>query len=73
MLIFVLDQVKVLVAQLYTTLCGHVDCPMDCIPPGFSVHGISQARILKWVAISFSVSKVSVLIFFKGRIIKSVW
>ena len=28
--------------------------PMDCSPPGFSVHGISQARILEWVAISFS-------------------
>ena len=27
---------------------------MDCNPPGSSVHGISQARILKWVAISFS-------------------
>ena len=27
---------------------------MDCSPPGCSVHGISQARILKWVAISFS-------------------
>ena len=27
---------------------------MDCSPPGSSVHGISQARILKWVAISFS-------------------
>ena len=27
---------------------------MDCSPPGFSVHGISQARILEWVAISFS-------------------
>ena len=26
---------------------------MDCSLPGFSVHGISQARILKWVAISF--------------------
>ena len=25
---------------------------MDCSPPGASVHGISQARILKWVAIS---------------------
>ena len=32
------------------TLCD----PMDCSPPGSSVHGISQARILKWVAISFS-------------------
>ena len=26
---------------------------MDCRPPGSSVHGISQARILAWVAISF--------------------
>ena len=28
--------------------------PIDCSPPGSSVHGISQARILEWVAISFS-------------------
>ena len=28
--------------------------PMDCSTPGSSVHGISQARILEWVAISFS-------------------
>ena len=28
--------------------------PMDCSPPGSSVHGIFQARILEWVAISFS-------------------
>ena len=27
--------------------------PMDCSPPDFSVHGISQARILEWVAISY--------------------
>ena len=27
---------------------------MDCSPPGFSVHGILQARILEWVAISSS-------------------
>ena len=27
---------------------------MDCSPPGSSVHGISQARILEWVAISYS-------------------
>ena len=27
---------------------------MDCSLPGFSVHGISQARILEWAAISFS-------------------
>ena len=39
-----------LVAKSCLTLCN----PMHCSPPGFSVHGISQARILKWVAISFS-------------------
>ena len=39
-----------LVAKLCLTLLR----PMDCSPPGSSVHGISQARILEWVAISFS-------------------
>ena len=28
--------------------------PMDCSPPASSVHGISQATVLEWVAISFS-------------------
>ena len=28
--------------------------PLDCSPPGFSVHGILQARILEWVAIYYS-------------------
>ena len=35
---------------LYLTLCD----PMDCSPPGSSVHGILQARILEWVAMSSS-------------------
>ena len=39
-----------LVAQSCPTLYD----PMDCSPPGSSVHGISQARILEWVTISFS-------------------
>ena len=38
-----------LVAQSCPTLCD----PMDCSPPVSSIHGISQARILEWVAISF--------------------
>ena len=38
------------VAQLCLTLCD----PLDCSPPGSSVHGIFQAGILEWVAISFS-------------------
>ena len=28
--------------------------PMDCSPPGSSIHGIFQARVLEWVAIAFS-------------------
>ena len=35
-------------------LCPIPCDPMDCSPPGSSVHGIFQARILEWVAISFS-------------------
>ena len=40
----------VLVAQSCLTPCN----PGDCSFPGFSVHGISQTRILEWVAISYS-------------------
>ena len=38
------------VAQSCPSLCD----PMDCSLPGFSIHGILQARILEWVTISFS-------------------
>ena len=41
---------KVLVPQSCLTLCN----PMNCNPPGSSIHGILQARILEWVAIPFS-------------------
>ena len=41
---------RLLVAQLCPTLCD----PMDCSPPHSCVHEICQARILEWVAISFS-------------------
>ena len=42
--------IRVLVTQLSPTRCDR----MDCSPPGSSVHGILQARILEWVAISSS-------------------
>ena len=45
-----IPDVKVLVAQLCSILCN----PMGCSPPGSSVHGILQARILEWVAIPSS-------------------
>ena len=43
-------KVTILVTQSCPTLCD----PMDCSPPGSSVHGILQARLLEWVAMSFS-------------------
>ena len=39
-------------ALLCPTLCN----PMDCSPPGSPVHGIFQARVLEWIAISSSSS-----------------
>ena len=38
------------IAYLCPTLCK----PMDCRPPGSTVHGVFQARILEWVAVSYS-------------------
>ena len=38
------------VTQLCLTLCD----PVDCSPPGSSVHGILQARVLEWVAMPSS-------------------
>ena len=44
------SEVKVLVAQS----CPPLSDPMDCSPPGPTVHGILQARVLEWVAMSVS-------------------
>ena len=44
------DIIITIVAQSCLTLCD----PMDCSLPGSSFHGILQARVLEWVAISFS-------------------
>ena len=43
-------KIRVKVVQSCPTLCN----PIDCSPPGSSVHGILQARILEWIAIPFS-------------------
>ena len=40
-------------------LCLTLSDPMDCSLPGSSVHGISQARVLEWVAIAFSKRRLS--------------
>ena len=38
---------------LVTQTCPSLCVPTDCSPPGFSVHGIPQAKILEWIAIPF--------------------
>ena len=48
--VFPLTRLGVCVFQSCPTLCE----PMNCSPPGSSDRGILQARILEWVAISFS-------------------
>ena len=58
--------------QSCPTLCD----PMDCSPPGFSVHGILQARTLEWVAISFSNAwmwKVKVKLLSRVRLLVTPW
>ena len=45
-----LSPAQLLLSQSCPTLCN----PMDCSPPGSSVHGILQARILEWVAMPSS-------------------
>ena len=38
-------------------LCLTLSNPMDCSPPGSSIHGIFQAKVLEWGAIAFSLLK----------------
>ena len=46
--------------------------PMDCSPPGPSVHGIFQARVLEWVAIAFSNAHLGDVYFDKiSRVVKN--
>ena len=37
--------------------CMTLSNPMDCSPPGSSIHGIFQARVLEWGAIAFSITR----------------
>ena len=52
---FLLQCMKVKSQSEVAQLCPTLSDPMDCSPPGSSVHGIFQARVLEWDAIAFSV------------------
>ena len=49
---FLLQCMKVKSESEVTQLCPSLHDPMDCSPIGFSIHGIFQARVLEWGAIT---------------------
>ena len=51
---FLLQCMKVKSESEVAQWCPTLSDPMDCGPPGSSVHGILQARVLQWGAIAFS-------------------
>ena len=51
---FLLQCMKVKSESDVAQSCLTLSDPMHCSPPGSSVHGIFQARVLKWVTIAFS-------------------
>ena len=54
---FLLQCMKVKSESEVAQSCPTLSDPMHCSPPGSSVHGIFQARVLEWGAIAFSVLK----------------
>ena len=56
---FLLQSMKVKSESEVAESCLTLSDPMDCGPPGYSVHGIFQARVLEWGAIAFSVKKLN--------------
>ena len=51
---FLLQCMKVKSESEVVQSCPTLSNPMDCSPPGSSIHGIFQARVLEWGAIAFS-------------------
>ena len=58
---FLLQCMKVKSESEVAQSCPTLRNPMDCSPPGSSVHGIFQARILEWVTIAFSFCKSEII------------
>ena len=55
---FLLQCMQVKSESEVTQSCLILGDPMDCSPPGSSIHGIFQARVLEWGAIAFSHSTI---------------
>ena len=62
---FLLQCMRVKSESEVTQLCPTLHDPLDCSPPGSSVHGIFQTRVLEWGAIALSISLSSLRIILK--------
>ena len=59
---FLLQSMKVKSESEVAQSCLTLSDPMDCSPPGSSVHGIFQARVLEWGASAFSKAMLLLLL-----------
>ena len=59
---FLLQCMKVESESEVTQLCLTLSDPMDCSPPGSSIHGIFWATVLEWGAIAFSQWRIDILV-----------
>ena len=57
---FLLQCMKVKSESEVTQSCPTLRNPMNCSPPGSSIHGIFQARVVEWGAIAFSMKRTLV-------------
>ena len=76
---FLLQSIRVKSESEVTQSCPTLSDPMDCSPPGSSIHGVFQARVLEWVlfcslgkvylhiSVSFTMSNGNLIELFHGR------
>ena len=65
---FLLQCMKVKSQSEVAQSCPTLSNPMDCSPPGSSVHGIFQTRVLEWGAIAFSKEDTSISMLLLGKL-----
>ena len=70
---FLLQCMKVKSESEVAQLCPTLSDPMGCSPPGSSIHGIFQARVLEWGAIATELGSVDFLLDLTPEITKSFW
>ena len=66
---FLLQCVKVKSESEVTQSCPTLHDPMDCSPPGSSIHGIFQARVLEWGAIAFLTLGSNLCLTHRGQVL----